>query len=292
MKIDLHIHSKNGSDGRWTLQEIFAEADKRHIDVISIADHDSIESQAEAHSLADRYGIRYLFGVELNVTFAHPGFKNGKNVSLDCLGYDYKSDYPPLVDKLLALRTFRQKRAEQILENLNHEFHKEGRREFTAHDLEAIQATVDGAFGRPHIAGYLMTQGIVSSKQEAFNKYLVKCDVPKMPLSLEEAALLLHGAQGKLILAHPNDPNGTSLVSLTHSRAEQQQIIREAMFPHIDGVECWHSRHDADTIESYAAFAQKEGIIATGGSDCHQQPVRMGTLHIPDFVAEQFDFKS
>ena len=64
------------------------------------------------------------------------------------------------------------------------------------------------------------------------------------------------------------------------------------MLPHIDGVECWHARHDADTIESYRAFAQKEGLIVTGGSDCHQDPVRMGTIDIPDFVVEQFTFRS
>ncbi len=29
--------------------------------------------------------------------------------------------------------------------------------------------------------------------------------------------------------------------------------------------------------------------MVTGGSDCHQQPVIMGTLDIPAYVAEQFD---
>jgi hypothetical protein len=26
----------------------------------------------------------------------------------------------------------------------------------------------------------------------------------------------------------------------------------------------------------------------TGGSDCHQKPVIMGTVQVPDFVAQQF----
>lgn len=30
------------------------------------------------------------------------------------------------------------------------------------------------------------------------------------------------------------------------------------------------------------------GIAMTGGSDCHQKPLLMGTLDIPDWVAEQF----
>ncbi|MFC2021736.1 PHP-associated domain-containing protein [Chloroflexota bacterium] len=56
----------------------------------------------------------------------------------------------------------------------------------------------------------------------------------------------------------------------------------------IDGVECWHSRSDAKATASYIDFAKKHGLLMTGGSDCHQKPIIMGTLDIPDYVAEQF----
>ena len=290
MKIDLHIHSKNGSDGRWTLEEIFAEASRRNIQFMSITDHDAIHCQDEAIALADRYGIAYIPGVELSVTFSHPAYKDGKGVELHFLGYGYDIHNEPLMSKLYEIRDFREKRAKKILENINREFQKEGRQSFSDHDMEEIQASVDGSFGRPHIANYMIKKGIVSSKKEAFSKYLVKCDMPKMSLSLEEASALIHGAGGKLVIAHPNDPNGSSLVSLTPSVAQQHAIIREAMLEYIDGVECWHSRHSGRTIESYLAFARKNGLIVTGGSDCHQQPAIMGNIEIPDYVAEQFDF--
>jgi hypothetical protein len=29
----------------------------------------------------------------------------------------------------------------------------------------------------------------------------------------------------------------------------------------------------------------------TGGSDCHQKPLLLGTLDIPDYVADQFELK-
>jgi predicted metal-dependent phosphoesterase TrpH len=288
MKIDLHIHSKDGSDGRWILEEIFPEAHKRGIDLISITDHDSIDAQEKAIELARSYGIAYLTGVEMNVTFSHPDYKEGKSVSLDVLGYQYDIHYPSLVEKLEVLREYRKRRAEQILENLNREFVKAGLAEFTAADLEAIQATVDGALGRPHIADYLIKRGIVTTKQEAFDRYLVQCDVPKMPVSLKEASELIHGAGGKIMLAHPNDPNGTSLVTLTASLQEQLQIIQDAMMRYIDGVECWHSRHDKETTEAYVLFAQEMGLMVSGGSDCHQDPVLMGEVDIPDYVGEQF----
>jgi predicted metal-dependent phosphoesterase TrpH len=288
MKIDLHIHSKEGSDGRWPLEAIFAEAHKRHIDLISITDHDSIDAQERAVELARSYGITYLTGVEMNVIFAHTDYKGGKSVSLDVLGYQYDIHYPPLVEKLEALRDYRKQRAEQILENLNRAFVTEGLPEFTARDLEAIEATVDGALGRPHIADYLIKRGIVTTKQEAFDRYLVQCDVPKMPVSLKGVSELIRGAGGKIMLAHPNDPNGTSLITLTSLLKEQLRIIRDTMVDYIDGVECWHSRHDKETTEAYVAFAQEMGLMVSGGSDCHQDPVLMGEVDIPAYVGEQF----
>jgi predicted metal-dependent phosphoesterase TrpH len=288
MKIDLHIHSKDGSDGRWTLEAIFAEAHKRHIDLISITDHDSIHAQEQARALARTYGIAYLTGVEMNVTFSHPDYKGGKPVSLDMLGYQYDIHYPPLVEKLEALRDYRKQRAEKILENLNSAFISEDLPEFTAQDLEAIEATADGALGRPHIADYLIKKGIVATKQEAFDRYLVQCDVPKMPVSLKEASELIREAGGKIMLAHPNDPNGTSLVTLTTSVQEQLQIIQDTMMAYIDGIECWHSRHDKETMEAYQAFAREMGLMVSGGSDCHQDPVLMGEVDVPDYVGEQF----
>jgi hypothetical protein len=90
------------------------------------------------------------------------------------------------------------------------------------------------------------------------------------------------------MLAHPNDPNGTSLVALTTSLQEQIQIIRDTMMAYIDGVECWHSRHDKETTEAYVHFAREIGLMVSGGSDCHQSPVLMGSMDIPDYVGGQF----
>ena len=52
-----------------------------------------------------------------------------------------------------------------------------------------------------------------------------------IPLYLEEASKLIRAAGGKLVLAHPNDPHGTSLAALTKSLDEQTQIIKEKMLP-------------------------------------------------------------
>jgi predicted metal-dependent phosphoesterase TrpH len=287
MKIDLHIHSKN-SDGKLTVQEIFKEAKARNIAFMAVTDHDSIGCQTQAIAIANTAGIRYVTGVELNVTFSHPNYHDGKAVSLDFLGYQFDPNNKALESKLETMVKYREERAAKILENLNGEFQKEHIAALTADDLRQIEESVDGVLGRPHIADYLVKKGIVKTRQEAFDKYLVKCDAPKFPLYLEEASKLIRDARGKLVLAHPNDPHGTSLAALTKVLAEQTGIVKEKMLPYIDGVECWHSRNTPETTNHYVAFAKEQGLIMTGGSDCHQKPIIMGTVQVPDWVADQF----
>jgi predicted metal-dependent phosphoesterase TrpH len=286
MKIDLHIHTKTCSDGNLPIEEVFQEAKNRNIDLISTTDHDSVDCQERAIALARKHSMSYITGVELNVTFHYP--EGNKDVSLDFLGYGYDIGNQELKSKLQLIKEHREKRARQILENLNVEFDKEGIERFTEEDLRKIEDSVDGVFGRPHIANYLIEKGIVKDKQEAFDKYLVKCDVPKYPLSLAEASKLIRNAGGVLVHAHPNDPHGTSLVSITRNLDEQTKVIEKYMLQYVDGVECWHSRHDEKTTAHYIEFARKHNMLMTGGSDCHQKPLLMGTLDIPDWVAEQF----
>jgi predicted metal-dependent phosphoesterase TrpH len=287
MIIDLHIHSK-ASDGKLTVQEIFKEAKNRNLGFMSITDHDSIGCQTQALALAKIENIRYVSGVELNVTFSHPKYHESKAVSLDFLGYQFDVNNKALESKLETMAKYREERATKILDNLNAEFQKEHIATLTKDDLRQIEESVDGVLGRPHIADYLVKKNIVKTRQEAFDKYLVKYDAPKYPLYLEEASKLIRDAGGKLVLAHPNDPHGTSLVALTKSLPEQTEIIQEKMLPYIDGVECWHSRNTAETTNHYVKFAKEHGLIMTGGSDCHQKPIVMGTVQVPDWVVKQF----
>jgi predicted metal-dependent phosphoesterase TrpH len=286
MKIDLHIHT-SCSDGNLDVDEVIREASNRNIDLLSITDHDSIECQKKAISLASKHGINYITGIELNVTFPHP-FERGKTVSLDFLGYEFDISNADLKSKLKFMRQRREVRAQEILERLNTELAREHIARLDKTDIQRIQDSVDGSFGRPHIAGYLVEKGIVGSIQEAFDRYLVRLDVPKYPLSLAEASTLIRNAGGILVLAHPNDPHGTSLQSVTLDLDKQTKIIEEYMLEYIDGVECWHFRNDVRTTEHYIQFTKSHDLFLTGGSDCHQKPIIMGKVDIPDYVAGQF----
>jgi hypothetical protein len=285
MKIDLHIHTSTGSDGAMPVEEVILEAHRRNIGFMAITDHDSVIAQDKAIKLTREYAIRYITGVELNITFQP---SQGKAISLDFLGYNYDINNQALVEKLQLMREHREQRAQEIMNKINAEFKKEGRALFTEQDMQNIRDSVDGAFGRPHIAAYMIKKGVVQGTQEAFDRYLVKCDVPKYPLSLSEASQLIHQAGGVLVLAHGNDPGGTSLATITKDPRQQTRIIAESMLAYINGLEVWHPRHDEATIAAYLKFTREHHLICTGGSDCHQKPIIIGTVNVPQFVAGQF----
>jgi predicted metal-dependent phosphoesterase TrpH len=257
---------------------------------LSITDHDTIDAQERAIFLAKREGIWYVSGLELNVTFSHQAYQKGKTISLDFLGYGYDIRNKALAEKLQELRDYRKKRGQMIMNRINEELLKEGQDPLSVEDLIGDQPSAQAALGRPHLANYLIQKGIVKTRQEAFDKYLVKCNVPKLPLSVEEASKLVRHAGGVLFFAHPNDSRGTSLIKLTNSLEKQQRIIEERILPYIDGVECWHPRHTPESIRSYLAFAKKHGLGVSGGSDCHQDPILLGSVDVPDEVAYGLGF--
>lgn len=166
MIIDLHIHSKDCSDGNLSVEEIIAEAKIRNINLMSITDHDSIGCQERAKKLARKNDIDYINGLELNINFSQSKFKNDKSISLDLLGYQFDINDKKLNTKLKQITEYRKKRANKILKNLNSEFKKESIELLTQKDFFNIQNSVDGVLGRPHIADYLIKKALLKTERK------------------------------------------------------------------------------------------------------------------------------
>ncbi len=68
---DLHIHSVH-SDGTATVDAILYHASvNTDLDVIAIADHDTLEGALEAQKLADRFRVEVVPGMEISTTEGH-----------------------------------------------------------------------------------------------------------------------------------------------------------------------------------------------------------------------------
>lgn len=144
-----------------------------------------------------------------------------------------------------------------------------------------VEALADGVVGRPHIAQVLVKHGIVSSVQEAFDKWLASGQPGYAPLeSLETADVIkmVHAAGGLTSVAHPFQ------TKLSLDRIEN--MLKELKAVGLDAVECFHSDHGHTETESLLALAKKLKLRVSGGSDFHGIPGHNIVLGLADKAPE------
>jgi predicted metal-dependent phosphoesterase TrpH len=265
-RIDLHMHS-TASDGSFPPAEVARMVAANRVDVFSLTDHDTLDGLPAAEACAKESGIRLIPGVELSVS------EEGMDVHLLAYGFD-PSD-PTLEAAVQRYREGRRERARKILLRL-----KGLGIRISLEEVESIAR--GGALGRPHVAEALLQGGHVETFNEAFQRYLghhAPAYVPKPRVTLEEASSIVRDAGGVTILAHPGTLNRDHLIPAWARRG-------------LDGIEVWHSKHDASAVERYRGFAQLHGLLMTGGSDYHgdRTPgVAIGSVDVPGEILKPLD---
>jgi 3',5'-nucleoside bisphosphate phosphatase len=228
------------------------------LEAISLTDHDTVDGVEAALATGKRCGVKVLTGVEFNAEF------RGHEVHLLAYGFDPSSH--ELREALQAFRNEREQRAQAIVERLN----QIGIRL----SMDSVREAAGGAsLGRPHLADALFRARIVSSLQEAFDKYLNPgrpAFIPRRQIPNEEAKRVARQAGGVVVLAHPH---------LNLSSGNIQAFVEAG----IDGLETAHPRLKPSQSRELAALAESRGLLTTGGSDCHgsrRGDVRMGTIRV------------
>lgn len=264
--IDLHMHS-TASDGSDAPEAVAALAERNGLSVIALTDHDCLDGIPAAAARADAAGIRLIPGVELSV------HEEGTDVHL--LAYGFDPNDAALVEAIGRYRDARRERARKILARLK----GLGIRI----PLETVEEIArGGALGRPHVAEALLRGGHVETFNEAFQRFLgthAPAYVAKAPVQLEEAARVVREAGGVTVLAHPGTLNRDHLIPGWARRG-------------LDGIEVWHSKHDASAIARYKDYAKIHGLLMTGGSDYHGErtpSVTIGSVAVPESVLPPLD---
>lgn len=264
--IDLHTHS-TASDGSEAPEAVVALAERNAVRVLALTDHDSLDGIPAAAERAREAGIRLLTGVELSVQ------EEGSDVHL--LAYGFDPEEPALRQAIARYRDSRRDRARKILSRL-----KGLGIRISLDDVEAIAH--GGAIGRPHVAEALLRDGHVDSFNEAFQRFLghhAPAYVPKTAVSLEEATGFVREAGGVTVLAHPGTLNRDHHIPTWARRG-------------LDGIEVWHSKHDAAAVARYQGYAQLHGLLMTGGSDYHGErtpAVTVGSVAVPESILAPLD---
>lgn len=248
--VDLHIHSTS-SDGIFKPAELVAIARAAGISAIAIADHDSIDGINEALAAAAAAGITLIPSVELSVAY-------GKYHDVHILGYFIDQNDRQFNEKLLLFRERRETRGLQVIANINQKLQSEGKPTLASSE---ILARAEGSLGRPHIARALIDKGLAASMQDAFNAYLVPCNVPKEYFPFADALAEIHRMGGVAVLAHPQ--------SISRDKSELSAIISDMAAKGLDGVEAFNSMGVEGEDSFLKKTAQALGLVVTGGSDFH-----------------------
>lgn len=187
-----------------------------------MTDHDHTGGISEARAEADRLGLRLINGVEISVTW------RGRTIHV--VGLDFDEQDENLQNLLADVRKGRLKRLEAIAAKL---------------EKKGIGGAYDGALAlaankemvsRTHVAEFLIKNGHVKNKRQAFTKYLgdgKSCAVRHEWATLADCVSAVNGAGGAGIEVH-------------------------------SGNCCKNDRLN------YALLADRFGLLASAGSDFHR----------------------
>jgi hypothetical protein len=261
---DLHLHTLF-SDGTFTPEELAQKGAQLGLVAMALTDHDTVEGCPRMAQACQSLGIEFIPGTELTAEF------DGHEVHL--LGYFMDVQQPKLLSAIKKFQDVRQERIREMVARLNNLGLP-----LRAETVFALANCLSP--GRPHVARALALEGLCSSMDEAFERFLKKgrpAWVPKYKISALDAMDLLHQAGGLAVLAHPG---------LNHC----DQIIPHLALVGLDGLECFHSKQTSTQSEYYLALAQRLHLAVTGGSDCHGlskgKPL-IGGVKLPGIYLEQ-----
>jgi 3',5'-nucleoside bisphosphate phosphatase len=254
--VDLHAHT-SASDGGDDPRALVEAAAAAGVEVLAVTDHDTVAAVAEARAAGLRLGVEVLAGCEVTAQV-------GDRV-VHVLLYGEGLLAPDLGEAVEVARRGRDARNLAIGERL---------RELTGVGYqEAVAVAGDSALSRAHFARALVARRVVADVAEAFDRYLSSgrpAYVPAPSVSVTEAVALAGKGGGVAVLAHPGRLGD----------GERDRVVAEALEAGVDGVEVWHSQHDAELRRSLTGLVERRGLLATGGSDYHgrhKPNVRVGT---------------
>jgi len=260
--IDLHIHT-SASDGTSTPEEAVATAAQSGVEVLGVADHDTLGGLAAALAAGERLGVAVVPGVEINTDY--------EQTEAHVLGYFVDHNSARLNEVLEDIRRRRLERARAMLARLD-------RLGMPLEEKRVLELAAGGSVGRPHVARALVEAGYVKTGGEAFGRFIGRGQpayVPRYRLTPEAAAQSVHAAGGVAVLAHPSKVGDDALV---------QALIEQG----IEGLECFHPDHSAAHSRHYVALARQLGLVVTGGTDSHgprsERPVAIGAVAVPRWV--------
>jgi predicted metal-dependent phosphoesterase TrpH len=254
--IDLHMHTTY-SDGRWHAEQLINYLVAEGFDMVSITDHDSVDTVASVQQLAAQQNLPVLAGVEMSTVWKG----KGKMGHVLCYGFDSEHSH---------LKDVADKVVRRQLENTHEVYNRLLSKVYTFPHQEGILAANGGKPSRPADNSLLQRlmhvykapwQAVLRMIREA-GSYLVLAD-------MAETVDAAHRSGAVCLLAHP----GRRERGFTFYDTTLLDQLR-AEIP-LDGLEVYHPSHSPEIINTYQEYVRKHNLLLSTGSDSHSIPGRM-----------------
>ncbi|GLQ30777.1 PHP domain-containing protein [Litoribrevibacter albus] len=247
--IDLHCHT-TVSDGALSPNELIELAKANGIEVLAVSDHDTLNGFRRSEALADAAGITLIPAAEFSTRI------DRTNVHVVALGVNVT--HPAMLKAEAFQDEIRLQRAETISAKLE--------KHLGLSDVfSQVQGIANGSvIGRPHFAKFLVEQGVVSSMDAAFNKFLGAGKIGDIKLIWPEVGDVIeciHEAGGKAVLAHP--------LKYKMTKTKLSRLIDDFWDMDGDAIEVVSSRQTKDDTGWMLRQVQKRDLLASFGSDFH-----------------------
>lgn len=248
--IDLHCHSYV-SDGALSPSQVVQLAAQNGCQMLALTDHDHTGGLNEARQAAQVYGLHFINGVEISVTW--------RQRTIHMVGLDFDEDNLALQNLLQNVRTGRMARLQKITDKLA----KLGIA--GAFDAAMAKANNPEMVSRTHLADFLVEKGLVRNKQQAFKKFLGEGKAAYVAhewASLADAVQAVVAANGLAVIAHP--------MRYEFSATARRNLLSE--FKALGGaaIEVHSGNASWGDCLNYTQLANQFGLLASCGSDFHR----------------------
>ena len=265
MIIDLHIHT-NISDGALSPKEVIDEAWKNVVSVISITDHDTIDSYTpELFSYAKSKNIELICGVEISS-------KNEK-AGIHILGYNFDLNNKELKETLFGIRNSRHEYLHNVAKKLNELGYLVNVEKLDKIDsVTKAHIALDIVKNEKNNEKLMLDFGHIPNKGEYIEAIMNEgCPayVEKRTPTPKEVARVIRKAGGKVVLAHP-------VAYVYQDNFTDEDILKLVREMKPDGIEANYLFVDAngkiiDETDKWNKFAKENDLFVTVGTDFHRK---------------------
>ncbi len=241
-RVDLHLHT-TFSDGLYTPEQIVELAQRSGLAAIAITDHDTVEGIIPAQEVAWGH-LEVIPAIEMTARY--------RLLDMHILGYFIQIHDATLQKGLERLHQARIKRLGDMIKRLTGQGVS-----FSDEDVAALERVPNP--GRRHLADILVKNGHVSSRQQAFQRFLgdnPRFAVPQLGLPAQEAIRLIRGAGGVAIWAHP-------------AYDCRRKTLLELRSLGLQGIEVEYPGYRPNRVKQLRQLAGELRMLISGGSDCH-----------------------